>query len=59
MIKQVWVAINPEDSSDIEICTSEPNDHDHYFYPTWYHGDGIRAEWKAAMLVVEDNNESE
>ena len=48
MIKQVWVAVNPNDPQDIVMVTDVNYEHPYYF------GDGVVAPFKPAMLIVED-----
>lgn len=54
MIKQVWVAVHPDDSSKIVVKTKEPNDPDHWFEVVDEIGEWVTAEYKPAMLVMED-----
>lgn len=54
MIKQVWVAVHPDDPEQVEIKMSEPNDYDYWFEDVEDSSCFKAAEYKPAMLVMED-----
>lgn len=54
MIKQVWVAVHPDDPKQIEIEADQPNDYDYWFESVNNSDTFTPAEYKPAMLVMED-----